>query len=74
MDKEKIREIVRQVQENHKRLRACPGPHDFVLEGESEPMTLANRKYRCTRCNGTIDSMAYSWYTKGLDHGRKEVC
>jgi len=74
MDKGKIREIMKQVQENHKRLRACPGPHDFIPDGDQEPLTLTMKKYKCIKCGGTIDTIAHSWYTKGLNHGRKEAC
>ncbi len=71
MDKDEFRGIVEEVRLNNKRLQDCPGPHDFVLEKGQEPMPLSRRKYRCTRCNGTVDAITLLWYSKGLEHGRK---
>jgi len=54
------------VQANSKKLRECPGPHDFVQEGEG-----IRRMYRCSKCGGTVDTIRYYWYLEGLKHGRK---
>lgn len=55
------------VQANSKKLRECPGPHDFVQEGEG-----IRRMYRCSKCGGTVDPIRYYWYLEGLRHGMNE--
>lgn len=61
--------IWEEVKANHAALDACVGPHDFSIEHER--MGTLVRKYRCTKCGGTIDSIDRTWYLSGLAHGRK---
>lgn len=28
------------------------------------------KKYKCSNCGGTVDSLARSWYERGLEHGK----
>lgn len=60
--------IWEEVKANHARQDSCVGPHDFSIEHER--MGALVRKYRCTKCDGTIDSINRIWYLKGLEHGR----
>ena len=65
---EELKQIWREVKQNHAKLDSCAGPHEFL------PEDIAKRfggKYRCIKCRGTIDAVNYLWYTRGLEHGRK---
>jgi hypothetical protein len=68
LSKETMKEIFAEVQANHKRLDSCIGPHEFnpIEDDNSNSLT---KKYLCTRCEGIVDFIAFSWYTKGLKHG-----
>jgi hypothetical protein len=57
------------VKRNQATLASCPGPHDFV---RVEPVKVFS-KYRCSLCGGVVDTLAESWYQKGLAHGRKNA-
>lgn len=59
-----INEIWEQVKANQALLNACP-LHDFQPHEMRGSMV---RKYKCTHCGGTADSLAVSWYKKGLSH------
>lgn len=50
---------------NQTALNGCPGPHAFQV---IDPEKKFGAKYRCTRCQGTIDSHAHYWYGLGRDH------
>ena len=63
------REIWEQVKENHRKLRECPGPHDFHKIDEGK---VFGPRYRCSVCQGEVCSTDYAWYRDGLEHGRKE--
>jgi hypothetical protein len=56
-----------EVKENNRKLEACVGPHDFI---DTTPDKVTGRKYKCSKCEGSIDSIAFSWYNKGLEHGK----
>lgn len=57
-----------EVRTNRARLEACSGPHEFVaLAPPSGP-----RKYRCSACHGELWRDEWTWYQKGLIHGRKD--
>lgn len=60
-----VLEIFNNVKQNHKRLEECTKPHDF------QPITGA-RKYKCTKCNGEIDTTHYYWYYQGLCDRHKQ--
>lgn len=61
------RRIFEEVKLNSARLENCAGPHDFEPHGDLRPF---RRKWKCTKCEGVIDSIAKSWYDRGLRHGK----
>ena len=63
LSKEEAATIMHEVRENHKNLLAC-NRHIFKLH-KDRPL---NAKYKCTRCNGVVDSHAYFWYDLGVKH------
>jgi predicted SprT family Zn-dependent metalloprotease len=65
LPKEEVQQIFEEVKANLKRLDGCKGPHDFEKDGEG-----IRAKYRCKKCKGTLDKINYSWYEKGLEHGK----
>lgn len=67
MDKKDVLEILDQVRANHRKLNACEGPHEFVIDNPEEQ--LLRQRYRCTRCGGHIECRLYFWYKRGLEHG-----
>lgn len=72
-DREKTRallkETIEQVKANTERLNNCTGSHHIFAR--IDPSTLFS-KWRCTVCDGEVDTHGAHWYQKGLDHGRKE--
>lgn len=63
--------ILHEAKVNQTNLRGCPGPHDFHPE---DPAAVGfGAKYRCTRCEGVVDSHAHYWYRIGQDHGTPAV-
>ena len=70
MSEEKLDELWKEVQKNAKRLDECEGAHDFIAVPPA-PDGL-QREYICKKCNGIIRSLEWLWYTRGLEHGRKE--
>jgi hypothetical protein len=70
LTREDIQQIFKEVEENTKRLLECsPRPHTFVRE--PDPLRKTMPRYRCTKCNGHIDPIAYKWYLNGLEDGAK---
>jgi hypothetical protein len=63
-----VKGIWKEVKANHKLLDECEGPHDFA---EIEKERRFPMQFRCSKCGGTVDGTAYSWYQHGLEHGRK---
>jgi hypothetical protein len=55
------------VQANHKALASCAGPHDFSID--VTPTKTFGKRWRCSLCQGEIDSIAKIYYTEGLQHG-----
>jgi hypothetical protein len=68
LSKDTMKEIFAEVKVNLKRLDSCIGPHDFNPSGDDAKIVV-QQKYKCSKCLGTIDFIAFSWYTKGLKHG-----
>lgn len=56
---------------NHRALKECAGPHDFVPAAGEEAKPVA-RRFRCTKCSGEAEWNAVQWYRDGLAHGRAE--
>lgn len=57
------------VKKNHHRLDSCIG-HVFNVV---DPDDTWNRRYKCVVCGGVVDSFAYGWYVKGLEHGKRQA-
>lgn len=57
------------VKRNHQRLAEC-GHHIFKDITPDKPL---GKKYRCSRCQGEVDSQAYYWFTKGQEQARMGV-
>lgn len=64
LSKDTIYDIAKKVKENQARLEACKY-HNFQL-------TEKQGRYKCTNCNGEVDSINKSWYELGIEHGRKQ--
>lgn len=64
-----VSEIFEKVKRNHQQLAGC----DHHIFTDITPDKLLNKKYRCGRCQGEIDSQAYYWFTKGQEHARMGV-
>jgi hypothetical protein len=62
-----ILEIAKKVRENHQRLDACAGPHDFE---DITPEKIVGKTFRCRLCRGELCSTDCGWYQRGLAHGR----
>ncbi len=60
LSKGTIRKIAIKVVENNKILNSC-SIHSFDKE-------ISKRKWKCSNCGGTVNSLAKSWYEKGLSH------
>ena len=67
ISKEEASKIYEEVKENQRRLKSCEGPHDFH---PVDPEEKIRRRYRCSKCQGEVDTVACSWYREGLKHGR----
>jgi hypothetical protein len=65
LTKEEMDRLWAQAQENARKLTACPA-HKFEC---TTPELKFERKYRCSRCEGTVDAQAFHWYCQGLKHG-----
>lgn len=55
------------VQANHKKLKECQRPHEFVPEDQKKLFT----KYVCKKCGGLVDGVNARYYNDGLRDGRK---
>jgi hypothetical protein len=69
LEHKEMMKIWEDVKANHKRLRECVGPHDFVEASYVVEALGITRKYRCLKCDGIIDAIACDWYKLGLKHG-----
>jgi len=72
VSKEELKDIWKNVKKNHELLESC-SKHDFQLIDEKRNDQYQGRcfKYRCTRCQGELDSINVSWYKKGLEHSKQ---
>ena len=57
-------QIIAEVRANTRRLGACPLPHDF--SDDATPDKPLFKRWRCSKCGGTVDSHAKYWYNNGL--------
>lgn len=64
-----VSEIFKQVKRNHQRLAVC----DHHIFKDITPDKPLGKKYRCSRCQGEVDSQAYYWFTKGQEQARMGV-
>lgn len=66
------RRIFEEVKSNHAKLDACPGPHEFrpVAKYPDRPANPL-KDYVCCRCGGRVDAIAFGWYRRGLEHGKR---
>ena len=71
MTPEDANQLWKQVQENHKTLDSCAGPHVFV---DQTPERAIGKKFRCSACGGTADGVARHWYERGLVDGAAGPC
>lgn len=60
------KQIMQQVQLNHNKLDNCPR-HDFSID--LDPAKVFGKRWQCTHCTGTVDSIIKDWYERGLRHG-----
>jgi hypothetical protein len=60
------KKVWEEVKENHRKLDTCKR-HVFVAIPDST--TPIPRKYKCTACGGTADSINVHWYNLGVQHG-----
>lgn len=68
------RALAAEVKVNLSKLDTCQR-HEFEGDPGSVMATLKDgspwfRRYRCTRCGGSVDSHAYHWYQLGLRHAK----
>jgi transposase-like protein len=68
--REEASQILKEVKANQARLNACEGPHDFQPMGPTDKL---RQRYRCSKCQGEVESLARTWYEDGLRHARKEL-
>lgn len=66
MDRQELVKIYEQVQENHKKLKACP-LHAFKDITPDKPI---NKKYICLNCEGIVGATEKRWYELGRQHER----
>ena len=67
-----VKKIWKEVQANRKRLDECEAPHVFKKKEKEDDSPRSLRSiFVCEKCNGEIGASEYSWYTKGLEHGKK---
>ncbi len=64
---EKREMIKKTIRDNFRMLESCEGPHEFIKRIGSNNVI----KFRCNKCTGIVDRVAYKWYTQGLEHAKK---
>ncbi len=64
--KDDLNKIWSEVKLNRVKLASCSGPHDFSVD--VSPQKNVGKKWQCTKCLGTIDSINREWYLLGLTH------
>ena len=70
LSQDDLKDIWAKVQENHRILDLCVGPHEF-LSITPDPKKL-DKKFQCTKCGGVITSSDLFWYNHGVGHGSKQ--
>ena len=68
LSQEEVKRIWSEVRENQKRLDDCIGPHEF-----SKLDDKIDGEFLCSKCGGKIRGHDFSWYQKGLEHGKMQV-
>ena len=67
LDSGEVDRVFEDVKVNHAKLDACDG-HDFE---PCERIGELVRSYRCTRCDGVLDTIMRLWYERGRVHGAR---
>jgi len=57
--------IYKNVMDNQKKLESCKR-HDFSID--TVPHTTINKTWKCTQCEGKVNSSAKMWYELGFLH------
>lgn len=63
--------LIEEIKENSKRLEQCAGPHDFSVD--LTPQKVLGKRWQCTKCKGTIETLPRMWYQRGLKHGQMKA-
>lgn len=72
MTKAELERIWEEVKANHARLRGCQFPHEFATE--PDPLRPKGPpRWRCSKCNGTLEYIHGGYYNDGLRHGRGDL-
>lgn len=62
--------IYKNVMDNQKKLESCKR-HDFSID--TVPHTTINKTWKCTQCEGNVNSSAKMWYELGFLHGEEST-
>ena len=68
MNKEDIKRVWQEVQDNNRRLEQCSVPHDFVQHDSG-----VLPKWKCVKCGGVVSNSDHCWYIRGLEHAKKNL-
>jgi len=66
-----FREVLEEAQANKHVLGHCNGPHTFDPAEATQGLVMM---FRCGKCGGTINDIAYSWYLLCMEHGCTNAC
>jgi len=69
MNINEAKELLKEVQDNHKKLADCPLPHDFSID--LDPTRNWSKRFKCTKCGGYVYQDKLIWYEKGLADAKK---
>lgn len=64
-----IRNIFEEVKANKKLLDNCVRPHDFSID--ASPNKPLFKKWKCSKCGGTVESQFKKAYEEGLKDSNK---
>lgn len=67
LSKDDTRKIFEEVRANSAILDSCQR-HRFEVFTKYESGMV--KKYKCSACGGTVDSLAKNWYERGIAHGK----
>jgi hypothetical protein len=75
--REEAKQLMEEIKENHRKLAACEGPHDFrPSPSQNYPAVMRDKgmsdRWTCMRCHGWVYHEAHLWYERGRAHGQKE--